>query len=94
MSVDFAEQDALDNPDWTKVPTSPIDSIGKLKIARIRLELSQADFAALLDIPVATLRNWEQRRTEPDPIARTLIDLVFDDPEGMRQRLLKRKAAA
>ncbi len=94
MAVDFATQDALDNPDWTVTPTRALEAAEKGKIARLRLELSQSDFAALLGIPVATLRNWEQRRTEPDPIARTLIDLVFDDPEGMRQRLLKRKAAA
>lgn len=94
MADDFVEQDALDNPDWTVTPTRPIDTIGKVKVARARLLASQADFAALLGIPVATLQNWEQRRTEPDPVARTLIDLVFDDPEGMRARLLKRRAAA
>jgi putative transcriptional regulator len=94
MADDFAKQDALDNPEWDDSNSRPIDTIGKVKVARARLLASQADFAALLGIPVATLQNWEQRRTEPDPVARTLIDLVFDDPEGMRERLLKRKAAA
>ncbi|WP_309083247.1 hypothetical protein [Chelativorans sp.] len=44
-------------------------------------------------IPVATLRNWEQRRTEPDAVAKTLIDLIFQDPQGMRERLGRRNAA-
>jgi putative transcriptional regulator len=93
MVDDFAVQDAEDNPDWTTVPTSPVDASGKLRFARVFLEMSQSEFAALLDIPLATLQNWEQRRTEPDSIARTLIDLIFDDPEGMRTRLNKRRAA-
>ncbi|MCG6114542.1 MAG: hypothetical protein MEQ84_05025 [Mesorhizobium sp.] len=91
MTDDF---DIEDNPEWTDDNSRPADDAAKLQSARAALLATQADFAALLDIPVATLRNWEQRRTEPDPIAKTLIDLVFDDPEGMRQRLLKRKAAA
>ncbi len=89
---DFARQDALDNPDWTSVEeTRPLDVGEKLQHARIFVEMSQSEFAALLGIPVATLRNWEQRRTEPEPMAKALIDLIFDDPEGMRARLEKRR---
>ena len=90
---DYAAQDALDNPDWTTVKTRPLDTAAKLHHTRILVEMSQADFAAMLGIPVATLRNWEQRRTQPDSVAATLIDLVYDDPEGMKTRLLKRMAA-
>lgn len=90
---DYAAQDALDNPDWTTVETRPLDTAAKLHHTRILLEMSQAEFAAMLGIPVATLRNWEQRRTKPDAVAATLIDLLYDDPEGMKARLQKRKAA-
>jgi putative transcriptional regulator len=55
--------------------------------------MSQADFAALLGIPIATLQNWEQRRTEPDAVAKTLIDLIFDDPKELRARMMRRNAA-
>lgn len=34
-----------------------------------------------------------RRRTEPDAVARTLIDLIHDDPQEMRSRLLRRNAA-
>lgn len=90
---DFAAQDALDNPDWTAVDTKPLDAAVKLHHTRILMAMSQADFASLLGVPVSTLQNWEQRRTEPDAMARTLIDLLFDDPEGMRDRLRRLKAA-
>ena len=82
-----------DNPEWTDENSRPADIVERLQAARAALLLSQADFAAMLGIPVATLRNWEQRRTQPDSVAATLIDLVYDDPEGMKTRLLKRKAA-
>ena len=82
-----------DNPEWDETNTRPLDAAAKLAFVRVLLELKQRDFAALLDIPLSTLQNWEQRRTEPDPIAKTLIDLIFDDPEGMRDRLNRRRAA-
>ena len=87
------EFDIADNPEWTDEITRPVDASGKLKLSRAVLELSQDDFAALLGIPVATLQNWEQRRTVPDAVATTLIDLVFDDPKDMRTRMMRRNAA-
>ena len=90
MEDDF---DSADNPEWTDKNTRPLDTGGKLKLSRAALELSQSDFAALLGIPVATLQNWEQRRTVPDAVATTLIDLIFDDPKDMRIRMMRRNAA-
>ena len=90
MEDDF---DSADNPEWTDKNTRPLDTAGKLKLSRAALELSQGDFAALLGIPVATLQNWEQRRTVPDAVATTLIDLIFDDPKDMRIRMMRRNAA-
>ncbi len=48
---------------------------------RARLGFSQARFAKALRVPLATLRNWEQGRTQPDPAAQSLLALVNDDPE-------------
>ncbi|TWG97122.1 putative transcriptional regulator [Mesorhizobium sp. J18] len=82
-----------DSPEWHGGNTRPLDASAKLVLARALLDLSQRDFAGLLGIPVATLRNWEQRRTEPDAVAKTLIDLIYDDPQGMRDRMARRTAA-
>ncbi len=54
---------------------------------RLKLDLSQPQFAALLGVPVATLRNWEQGRVWPDPAAMTLLLLVHDDPALLTERL-------
>jgi putative transcriptional regulator len=82
-----------DNPDWSDFTPAPLDHAAKLKATRARLSMSQAAFAALLHIPRSTLQNWEQRRTEPDAFTLTIIDLIYDDPEGMAERL-KRKLVA
>lgn len=53
-----------------------------LEVRRIRAitGLSQADFAELLSIEVATLRNWEQGRREPTGPARALLRAIRNDP--------------
>ncbi len=43
--------------------------------------MSQAQFAEALRIPLATLRNWEQGRVKPDPAARSLL-IVARSPEA------------
>ncbi len=48
---------------------------------RRRTGLSQDRFAKALGIPTATLRNWEQGRTRPDPVALAFFALVADDPQ-------------
>lgn len=44
-------------------------------VAKIRhmLKLSQEAFAAFMGVSVATLRNWEQGRREPQGSARSLL---------------------
>ena len=78
-----------DNPEWTDENTRPLDLAAKLKVIRARLGLSQPQLAMLLHVPLASLRNWEQRRTTPDGPARTLVELLHADPQGMRARLEK-----
>ncbi len=81
-----------DNPEWDETNTRPLDESGRLRVARAVLGLSQTELADLLRVPVASIRNWEQRRTTPDGPARTLIALLNYDPKGIRA-LLERAAA-
>jgi len=43
---------------------------------KTRPGLSQAKFAALMSISVATLRNWEQGRRRPEGSAKVLLRVV------------------
>lgn len=53
-----------------------------IDVRRIRAVtgLSQAKFAELLSIEVATLRNWEQGRREPTGPARALLRAIRNNP--------------
>ncbi|WP_299440306.1 helix-turn-helix domain-containing protein [uncultured Rhodospira sp.] len=88
---DFPD-DFDDNPDWSDIDLKAPDHAAMLRAARAMLGLSQAQASALLGLPTATLRNWEQRRTVPDDAGKTLIALVYRDPETLR-RLLEKGAA-
>ncbi len=47
---------------------------------RIKYELSQKEFAALLGISLKTLRNWEQGRRKPQGPARVLLQVAAEHP--------------
>ena len=59
-----------------------------IKTLRARLELSQARFAALLDIDLGTLRNWDQGRREPTGPAKALLRAIRNDPEAVLSALV------
>lgn len=50
---------------------------------RLRLRLSQNQFAALLCISVKTLHNWEQGRRKPTGAARVLLRVAARHPEAV-----------
>jgi len=52
-----------------------------VKRIRATYRLSQGQFAALLGISVATLRNWEQGRRRPKGAARVLLQVAAKHPE-------------
>jgi len=49
--------------------------------------LSQAKFAELLSIEVATLRNWEQGRRQPTGAARALLRAIRNNPIAVIEAL-------
>lgn len=73
-----------DNPDWSDHAPRALTDAEKLTVVRAKLGMSQQKLADLLRIPVATLRNWEQGRTEPDGPAKTLIYLLSEHPAELR----------
>jgi len=58
-----------------------------VRATRKRLGLSQAEFAARFGFQPATLRNWEQGRTEPDGPARVLLAVIARHPEAVEDAL-------
>lgn len=54
---------------------------------RRALGLTQEEFAARYQIPIGTLRDWEQGRSEPDQPARAYLKAIAGDPEAVRLAL-------
>ncbi len=61
--------------------------VPRSKSMRRALQLTQEEFAARYRIPIGTLRDWEQGRTEPDAPARAYLQVIAKDPEFVRRAL-------
>ena len=61
--------------------------VPRVKTLRRALGLTQEEFAARYKIPLGTLRDWEQGRSEPDQPARAYLTVIAHDPEGVRNAL-------
>ena len=73
-----------------------IDFIEELPPNKIReqLQMTQVEFARVLQIPVSTLRNWEQGRVRIDPAARALFRILKKDPEHALKALRPERKAS
>jgi putative transcriptional regulator len=76
----------------TKEELQTARRIPRVKTLRRALGLTQEEFAARYHVPIGTLRDWEQGRTEPDQPARAYLTVIARDPEGVRRALGKPKA--
>ena len=61
--------------------------VPRAKTLRRALGLTQEEFAGRYHIPIGTLRDWEQGRSEPDQPARAYLTVIARDPEGVRRAL-------
>jgi len=71
-----------------RVP-SRVSEIDALQVRSIRKStgLSQVRFAEMIDVQVATLRNWEQGRREPTGPAKALLRAIRNDPDHVLRAL-------
>ena len=61
---------------------SRVFEVDAMRIKEIRKStgLTQARFAAAIDVELSTLRNWEQGRREPTGPAKALLKAIHNDP--------------
>jgi putative transcriptional regulator len=60
---------------------------GRVRMMRRRLKLTQTAFAARFQVPVGTLRDWEQGRREPDAPALALLRIIEAEPDAALRAL-------
>ena len=81
---------ALRDPDaqpMTEKDFARMKRTPQVKIIRRALGLSQDDFAARHQIPIGTLRDWEQGRAVPDQAARTYLKVIARNPKAVEKAL-------
>ena len=88
------EQAALADPDAQPLSAADLERMPRtprLRVIRRALDLTQEEFATRYQIPLGTLRDWEQGRTEPDQPARAYLTVIARDPDTIRRLLNARR---
>ena len=58
-----------------------------VRTVRATLGVSQTEFALMIGVSVATLRNWEQGRRVPDGPALALLRVAAKNPQAVAEAL-------
>jgi putative transcriptional regulator len=58
-----------------------------VRAIRKELRMSQQEFARVYRIPLATLKNWEQGRRQPDAPASAYLQVIAKRPREAREAL-------
>ena len=74
---------ALADPDAQPLPRDGrgLTKLVNVKKMREKLGMTQEVFAEVYQIPVGTLRDWEQKRKNPDAPARAYLQVIASNPE-------------
>jgi putative transcriptional regulator len=85
------EAAALSDPDNpprnTPEREKKLKRVPQVKVMRKALGLTQEEFAACFHIPLGTLRDWEQGKSEPDTCARAYLKVIARNPKAVTEAL-------
>jgi putative transcriptional regulator len=85
--INAAAHSDPDNPPLTSEREARLERVPQVKVMRRAMGLTQEDFSARFRIPLGTLRDWEQGKTQPDQAARAYLTVIAHDPEAVRRGL-------
>ena len=69
-------------PDGTERTVDHSDPASFVRQVRARCGLTQAAFAEKIEVPIETVRNWEQGKRSPRGPARALLKLIDTAPDA------------
>jgi putative transcriptional regulator len=81
-------------PDGSEKTLDHRDPARFVREVRARCGLTQAAFAERIEVPIETVRNWEQGKRSPRGPARALLKLIDTAPEAAFAALGGRAKAA
>jgi len=76
-----------DNPPLTRKRMATMARTPQVKVLRRALGLTQQEFSTRYQIPLGTLRDWEQGRATPDLPTRAYLKVIARDPEAVQKAL-------
>jgi putative transcriptional regulator len=85
--VEALAQSDPDNPPLTPEREARLRRVPQVKVMRRAMGLTQEDFSTRFRIPLGTLRDWEQGKSEPDQAARAYLTVIARDPEAVTRAL-------
>ncbi len=85
--IDTAAKADVDARPMTKDELQAARRVPRVKTMRRALGITQEEFAERYHVPLGTLRDWEQGRTEPDQPTRAYLTVIAHDPEGVCRAL-------
>ena len=87
MTEEEIERDLASDPDAAP-PMSDVEvTAARVRWVRKTTGLTQEGFAARYRIPLGTLRDWEQGRSEPDQPARAYLRVIAAEPAAAAKAL-------
>ena len=90
MTDEQAKAAAQADPDAPPLRVGkPMHRMALAKKIRLKLVLSQSEFAERYHIPIAVLMAWERHTVAPDAVATAFLDAIAGDPEGVAKALVK-----
>jgi putative transcriptional regulator len=87
--IEAAAVNDPDNPPLTSDREAQLRPVPRVKTLRRALGLTQEEFAGRYHIPLGTLRDWEQGRSQPDQAARAFLAVIARAPKEVAELLLK-----
>ena len=78
---DIAQQQQEDDAEAMR------DAARYTRNVRQKLGLTQSEFSHFINVPIDTIRNWEQGKRCPTGAARTLLKVLNIAPEAARKAL-------
>lgn len=85
--IEAAARSDRDNPPLTPEMQAQLRPVPRVKTLRRALGLTQEEFAARYHIPLGTLRDWEQGRSQPDQPARAFLTVIARAPKEVADLL-------
>jgi putative transcriptional regulator len=96
MTDEEAEANAQSDPDNQPLSanaTKRMRRMPRVAVIRRALGLTQEEFSTRYRIPLGTLRDWEQGRSEPDQPTRAYLRVIAVEPETTAKALAGKDAA-